>query len=238
VLLIREIQKEFGPYRNKYGFVSAGGDFAHNPIFHGFYIALLQRLGLLTEQQKRIQKVLMQKLIHPDYPGILLGAPYGQKNSNKFSHDNHKAMFWISKTLGMSFAQDFLDHGRKHAWNYNPDHPEKFTLYGAYGRNGEMIAQAQIAAGENPGFMMGAWLTVHMYHAAIQRRKHIEPMTLPYYIAKTVNGHNGFISLACNYWRSQGLKKYPGGMGEVLDHWGGPWKGHPYVKYYDKVIDI
>ena len=237
--ILIEIEIEFGPYMNRHGFITAGGDVDHSPLFHGFYVALLDRLNLLDYKEKIRQQRLLKTLIHPYYPGILLSAPFGSgPNSNEHSHDNVKAMLWMSKRLGMSFAADFLEHGRRHNWNWNADDPEKFDSSGSYGRFGDMIGQAMLAAGEDPPEFYRAWLYAKILYGSMQRKGRVERVTLPYFQCKTMRGEGSIANLLIDRWRNKKMEMYPGGIGEVFDKWGGPWKGHPYVKWYQGIIDV
>lgn len=234
---LADLEKQFAPYRNRYGFVSADNNRDHNPLFHGFYVALLDRYGLLDDDQRRLEMRRLNSLVHPDYPGILLSAPHGEPNRNEHSHDNLKAMFWLSQRLGMSFAADFLAHGRKHRWNWNADNPNEWDWKGTYQRFGGMIAQAKIAAGEAPS-LGWLWLNGELLLSAHRARGRIERMTLPYFMCKTLRGHHRISDVVIDYWRWKGLQKYPGGIGEVFQSWGGPWRRHPYVEHYWGVLDV
>jgi len=238
-ITIEELDEEFKPYRNDYGFVSDGrNNLDHNPLFHGFYVSLKARLGLLTKKQIFREKLLIETLIHPEVSGLLRSAPYNRPNSNSHSHDNERAMFWLSKRLGMTYAADFLAHGRETGWNYNSNAPFEWTIDGTYERFTGIITQAMIAAGERPGVYRSAWLILEILGSANTKRQHIETMTLPYFMCKTIRGHNGFIDGACDHWKQKGFKKYPRGIGEVFQSWGGTWETHPYVKWYQGVIDV
>ncbi len=236
---LEELDKEFEPFRNDYGFVSDGDlNKDHNPLFHGFYVAIKDRLGLLSRIQIKREKRLLQKLIHPDAPGVLRSAPWEYKNANAHSHDNEKAMFWLSKRLGMPYAADFLKHGRKTGWNYNSDSPREWHPHGQYERFTGMIAQAMIAAGEHPGCFRQTWLYGELFASSYQKRGRTETMTLPYFMCKTIKGFSKQADTAVENWRVKGMQKYPGGLGEVFEGYGPAWHNHPYTKWYAGVIDV
>jgi hypothetical protein len=236
---IESLEAEFLPYRNAFGFVSDNnGNRSHNPLFHGFYVALLDRYKLLNHEEIKKQKDLLQQLIHPKYPGILLSAPHYLPNTNEHSHDNLKAMFWLSSCLDMNFAANFLEHGRTHDWNWNAEQPDKPDLKGYYGRFGGMIAQAQIAAGEDPSCFSKTWLNGELMLSANAKRGRVEKILLPYFMCKTIRGSGVVANRAVRYWKKKALQKYPGGIGEVFDSWGPAWGGHPYLDHFWGVIDV
>jgi len=238
-MTLQELEKQFEPYRNDYGFVSDGkNNIEHNPLFHGFYVALLDRYGLLDTAERNKQAALLGTLVHRLYPGILRSAPWGEKNTNEHSHDNLKAMFWLSKRLAIPYAKDFLYHGRHHGWNWNEDEPNVKEKEGVYERWTGMIAQAQIADGETPTCFRQGWLNGELIIAAKTKRKHIETMTLPYFMCKTLRGYGKWSDLTVEYWRKKGFEKYPHGMGEVFMSWGTSWVKHPFVEHYWGVIDV
>jgi len=230
-MTIDDIEKIFEPYRNRYGFVSDNKlNRDHNPLFHGFYVYLLDVHGLLDSDEIQKQKDLLQPLIHPKYPGILLSAPYAYPNANKHSHDSLRAMFWLSKRLGMTFAEDFLRHGRTHKWNWNPDNPNLFDKAGTYERYTGMICQAMIAAGEDPPMMPNLWLNLELFISAQKTKGRRERITLPFFMCKTVEKENELFAAVVDYWRKRAIKKYPGGLGEVFETWSSAWTGHPYCE--------
>ena len=237
--LLETLDKDMAPYRNKYGFVTDGeGNLDHNPLFHGFYVAIKQRLGLLDVYEINRERKLIQTLIHPEFPGVLMSAPIGGKNSNPYSHDNERAMFWLSKVLNMTYAEDFLKHGRKTGWNYNSLVPWIWSLEGQYERFPGMLSQAMISKGEKLGLVSNVLLHAEILGSAYKERKDIENMTLPYFMCKTIKDYSWYSEKTVSYWQEKGYKKYPGGMGEVFHSWGGSWKSHPFVKYYHGIIDV
>lgn len=226
-----QLDEEFEPYRNRFGFISdAFGNLDHNPLFHGFYVALKDRLGFLHASEVQRERNLLNPLI--ESPGLLRSAPVGEHNSNPHSHDNQRAMFWLSKRLALSYSKDFLELGRKNAWVFGD--LKKSESY--YERFTGMIAQAQISAGERPGCFRQTWLYGELWKSAEKPRSDIENVTLPYFMCKTIEGFNEFADATVKHWRARTLEKYPGGVGEVFDSWGGPWKNHPYVKHFWGVV--
>jgi hypothetical protein len=231
MVTVKQLERDFAPYKNRYGYFTAGGDVDHIPLFHGFYLLILDHYGLLSEAEIHKQRKLMSRLIHPQYPGILMPNPEIGKGGNWFSHDTHKAMFWISQRLGMSFAKDFLMHGRNHGHNWNPINPGEFHARGTYWRFPIMIAQAKIAAGESLNPFHWFWLNAELLLGATKGTTRVEKVTLPVFICKTVEPR-----VSVDIWRKSRLKVYPGGLGEVLQKWGGPWKDSPYVDHLWGVV--
>lgn len=226
---VKELEKQFAPYENRYGFFTAGGDIDHIPLFHGFYLLILDKYELLDEAEIRKQRKLMSKLIHPEYPGLIMPRPKVGQRGNDYSHDTHKAMIWISKRLGMSFAKDFLVHGRSHGY-WNPINPREFNVRGIYWRFPGMIAQAQIASGE--AALLAPWLYAELFAASFTgKHKRVEKVTLPVFMCKTIEDYGPIAHLTVKRWRSVKSKAYPGGLGEVLQQWGGPWRDSPYVEH-------
>ncbi len=246
---LEQIEEEFAPYRNRYGFVSAGGDHGHNTLFHAFYVNLLDRYKLLNLATTKKEIQLFNTLIDPKYPGILRSAPVGFPNANPHSHDSLKGAFWLCHKLKdysrrfypvgqINFAKDFLNHGRLHKWNWNPKDPNKFDLHGTYWRFPGMIAQAQVAAGETPHPFNKYWLYAELALSAKKSKGRIERMTLPFWMCKTIKGISPMADMFVGHWRENAYRKYPGGMGEVFESWGGPWKTHPFTKHYAGLFDV
>jgi len=236
-MLKSDFEALFKLFTNEYGFVS-GPDLNkdHNPLFHGFYIDLLDYFGFLDTAERNKQAALMGTLIHRLYPGILRSAPWGKPNANEHSHDNVRAMLWISQKLGMTFAKDFLAHGRTHGWNWNENDPNTWELEGTYWRFAGMIVQARISAGERPGFLEKLVLDAEIYLAAKKKRQHSESMTLPYYMVKTMDPTDWVV----RYWKKKAHAKYPDGLAGVFTDWGADWKSqrHPYADLYKGLINV
>lgn len=233
-MTLAQIKSDFAPYVNKYGFTTCGGDTQHQPLFHGFYLLALEKYRLLDKKEELNQKVLFETLIHPDWPGVLLPQPYKKlhRNPNWWSHDTHKAMLWASKRFGMTFAKDFLAHGRTFNWDWNPVRPGTTSpkMRGRYDRFPSMIAQAQIAAGESPTFFNKTWLYAEHFFPAGRHRR-LEKFFLQVFIMRTLEGYSPIGDLVVQRWRSVKKKAYPGGLGEVLTKYGKWWKESPFIDH-------
>ena len=200
-------------------------------------MALLDRLGFLDTAERNRQAALLSTLIHPEYPGLLRSAPWGFHNQNVHSHDNLKAMFWLSKRLGMTFAHDWLTHGRKKGWNWNSEEPKRWQKNGTYWRFFGMIGQAMLAAGEHPDVLhMTALKGELLYGGTFQPKGRAEAVYLPYFMAKTLRGHDVSGNLIIDRWKARQMKLYPRGLTGALIHYG--WKDHAYHRWYEGVLDV
>ena len=124
---------------------------------------------------------------------------------------------------------------------------------GIFERFTGVIAQAQIAAGETPSCFRQIWLTGELWHSASKSRGKIENIMLPYWMCKTVKGHNEYLTASVAHWIKKAYEKYPGGFGELISSWGGMmgvWArhptlstatktvAHPYIKHFKGLFNI
>jgi len=222
LITLSSIDKKFASWRNADGLVSPDRD--HQPLFHGFYLLVLEKHGLLSQARDANVKLLSQ-LIHPEFPGLLLPRP-GRAVGNLFSHDTHRAMVWAAHTLAMPFAKDFLDHGT----NHNPAHPKKWAMRGTYWRFPSLWAAAHIAARRPPHPNYWALAYNEMWLAGrTGYSRRVEKVTLGVFNCRTLSGVDSHMDRVVYQWQKKKLLAYPGGLGEVLQNWGGPWRNSPFV---------
>lgn len=236
---LEQMENEFSRHLNRYGYSTMGGDVDHIPLFHGFRILAEDYHNHLSESRRKFHRQMLEKLIHPNYPGILRPRPRdATQGGNWFSHDNHRAMLWASGVLGMSFAKDFIEHGRKHGWNWNPKDPTKKHRSGTYWRFPSLMVQAFVEAGEPvpPIYRALAYYEIKLA-ARVGKHPRVEKVTLPVFTYRSILKLNDpDINEQILRWKTTKLKAYPGGLGERLEKWGGPWRKSPHAKYLWDVI--
>lgn len=231
---IEEMDHKFRHYVNRYGFTTAGGDIDHIPLFHGFRILAEKHHNLLTPHRKNFHRKSLERLIHPKYPGILRPRPWPEKGGNHFSHDTHRAMMWIAGELYMPFAVDFIEHGT----NWNPINPKKLHYKGTYWRFPSFMTQSYVEAQKavHPVYRALTYYEVKCA-ANIGTHKRVEKITLPVFTYRSLEKLNDtHINQEIARWRKTKLEAYPGGLGERLDRWGGPWRNSPFAEYLWGVI--
>lgn len=249
---------DYLPYRCERGLVHAeAGKLCGNaPRYTGEYIQALINSGLFTEHDKRDFRIVLMDLQSPN--GNLWRYPnYGDQQSvddivaTLYWGEQIDAGFaaaWLSrgrykapKELGNSGeAIEQKPIYQKVLWplirltglnrfSYTTTDVSKFTLKGWIGRQQQIVAHAQIIAGERvPAWRLAWWLGTILI-ACKEPKHHQDAWVLTWYLIKASRNYkNVLVQWARRKWIKRFKEVWPEGLGQVIqdnmgNHPSGKW---------------
>lgn len=253
------VRDEFVPYKDSFGLVhpsppSTNGISQNGPRFTGEYLQCEENHGEIDSTI--IAQLRMALLACQEPLGNLRRHPNSLEQQSV--DDTMAALYWAPK-VGSPFAEDWLLFGRKyapkecaepkldnwwgrivwrllkttklHRYTYNTEDPTKWTLAAWIGRQQQIVAHAQIMAGERVPFLRKLWWTVVVGILAVKKAKHDQDAwVLTWYLVKAARQHPSLmIQWARRKWISKFKTTWPEGLGEVLADYMGPT--HPSTKW-------
>jgi hypothetical protein len=151
---------------------------------------------------------------------------YGRKGASGFNpsyedSDRVKLSTWLFRILSLFGLL-------KVKWIYNNDNPGFFTQSSWLGRQQNLICHLQFAADEEPPMWRKVWWAVAVLGSLFSTNN--DSYCLSWLCVRTAQGKSKFCTLVGKVWWHFVLKKFPGGMGEILgDYFQNP--SHPLAVY-------
>ena len=221
---IGEIIGELERYRDQFGLVQPepDGRTSHNGVrFTCEAIVGLLRHPLVS---KEVIDDLHDSVTSCQQGGVLLRWPRATESPD--SIDNYIARMHIS-CVGYcvpSFPRRFLEHGRANKWFFYGPGIKSFL-----GRFPHLIMLAKNAVGEDIPLWMKVYATAVVWIAANKDGQ--DEKVLSWHLVDSIRGEGIVPEFVIRRWERAFLKRYPGGIGQVLAEYFDPEHDkHPLSK--------
>ena len=156
-LLAEQYAKEIRASLNSWG----GYPVHENSIlFLAFAYSMISKVELLVSDDafnfmNAMKAIEVEPGLYHRYPGCTL----------REAHDNYVGISYLSSLLDQwSYAEDIVEYGEDHLWNYNDQDPGVYDIK-CQRQPGE-IALYDIAAGRSPGLFTCTWLAIGLSTAS------------------------------------------------------------------------
>lgn len=124
------------------------------------------------------------------------------------------------------WALCLLNFSARVPYVFNNRNPGKFAVASWLGRQQQVVAHAQFAAGENVPLWRQIWWCISIFSSAYAT--HPDGWVLACHLVKVARGKSWLCDKVGNFWRRKFRQKYREGLGEVLFEY---WGDHPNTRY-------
>lgn len=250
-----EAYNDFKPYIDKYGLVqpSPGGGSGNGLLYTSEMIVGLNDFGLLRDE--------MRLSLFDTYrdceiiPGLFRRDP--NNTGNQEGPDDYVGIAAASPFIPGNFAKRILTYGQsrrtpirglleelkfpnflvtllgwmKFRYNYNNINPNVMNKGSWLGRQPQLIAHFQFAAGETPWYWRKLWWCGAVLSSLFA--KDHDSYILSYLLIRTAEKKSFLARMTAKIWRHYQNKRYPGGISQVIgEYFQNP--SHPLVKWLTK----
>lgn len=232
---------DYNEFRNVYGMIEDNdeGKLGHNPLrFNTTYVYAARKWFKLSPDQ--IFRQQMDYRNHFIVPGLLMRSPAHLDLQE--GPDDYVAAGFYADMIDRVYAKEILKYGRSQKWLglipkylYNNVNPGVFTGSAWIGRQQQVIAHLQWAAGETPPMWRRLWwASVILLSAYVAERDDQDGKVLSWMLIKVAYHKGGWLErFVSDRWVKIFRLQYPGGIGQVLkDYFNRGGKvPHPHEKY-------
>lgn len=203
----------------------AGGEPDGNTLlYHGTYLLILKKLGLITDADVGQFKAAVNASWLS--PGFLKRGFY--KNDPQ-SHDDYIGVVAASGFYYQEAAQAIAQYGLVHGWTWiDPRYPERVfepTFY----RFPSFVPHLKVSAGYELNYLDQLLWSVDLVINAFSSKTEFSGKILSWCEVQAMS-HKYFITdLAISFWENRIVKSYEHGMGEVFAAYFSP--DHIFAKY-------
>lgn len=253
------IHLDYIPYKCEMGLVHAvaGERCGNAPRYTGEYVQALINQQLLSNSEKRKLRIALMDLQSPNgnlwrYPAYDHQQSVDDTVATLYWGEQVDAGFaaaWLARgrykaprVLGNSGeALEYKPIYQKLLWPimrltglnrfcYTTPDIDKFTLKGWIGRQQQIVAHAQIIAGERvPAWRMAWWIATILIACKAQRHEQ-DSWVLTWYLVKAARNYKNFVvQWARKKWIAKFKQVWPEGLGQVIADNMGP--NHPNGKW-------
>ena len=146
------------------------------------------------------------------------------------AHDDYVAIACTSKHLDLDYCNEINDYGKQHFWYFdNTEETTKFEFKNWHGRFPWAVFTYKVCSGQSASLFLQLAFCVYLF---MQTRKtdltDTSGRILAWIQKEAVKGKYKLVDLMISYWEKDIMKKYEGGIGEILGIYHN--KEHPFSK--------
>lgn len=231
------IFNDFKKYKDHYGLVqpkpnhTSGNGLRYTGDFVAALFVNKKIIWTSKEMVEEREAILKAVKACAREPGLYMRTP------KRFNHqqgpDDYVGLGTISCFLYPRIAQEILHYGRNQKqpkYNYNTVTPGKLTGSSWLGRQQQLIAHWQFAAGEMPNPLRWTWWYIAIIIATFSKRKNQDGWVLAWHLVLVGEHRSRFNRWIAKWFRFRLKQTFPKGIGQCLGEYFGDFS-HPLAKY-------